>query len=90
MKDFEEEILKSPSVIPLTPGPNTGGMPPFTPHSFSFGPLGNGSSDLPLRSNAAPTNDRASMMQQESMETLTSGRQVQPQTLFPPPKAVTK
>lgn len=90
MKEYEEEIIKSPSVIPMTPGPNTAGVPPFTPHSFSFGPLGNGSSDLALRSNAAPTNGHASITQQESMETLTSGPQVQPQTLFPPPKAVTK
>lgn len=90
MKEYEEEIIKSPSVIPMTPGPNTAGGPPFTPHSFSFGPLGNGSSDLALRSNAAPTNGHASITQQESMETLTSGPQVQPQTLFPPPKAVTK
>lgn len=87
MKDYEEEILKSPG-IPMTPGPNTGGLPPMTPASFAFGPFGNGS-DLPLRDNAAPADWRASM-QQESAETLTTGQQAQPFSLFPPPKAITK
>lgn len=87
MGEYEEEILKSPA-IPMTPGPNTGGLPPMTPASFAFGPLGNGS-DLPLRENATPANPRASM-QRESAETLTTGSQAQPFTLFPPPKAITK
>lgn len=95
LKEYEEEIIKSSSVLPMTPGPNTGGMQPFTPYtpytpqSFHFG-FGNGSSDLPLRNNAAPPNEHGSMTQQESMETLNAGPQVQTQTLFPPPKAVTK
>lgn len=96
MKEYEEEIVKSPSVFPMTPGvPNTGGIQPFapytphTPQSFHFG-FGTGSSDLPLRNNAAPPNEHGSMRQQESMETLSTGPQVQTHTLFPPPKAVTK
>ncbi|KAJ5662281.1 uncharacterized protein N7477_009897 [Penicillium maclennaniae] len=64
-KEFEEEILKSPSMIPMTPGPmSPGHMTPgfmpqrvsphmFTPRTLGFNRLGanNGStsSDLPLR-----------------------------------------
>lgn len=82
MKEYEEEILKSPIMIPMTPGPNTGGLPPMTPHSFVFNPMSNGPSDLPFRNEPG---SRAST-HQESAETLTSG----PYFFPPPPKAVTK
>lgn len=82
MKEYEEEILKSPVMIPMTPGPNTSGLPPMTPHNFVFTPMSNGPSDLPFRNQPC---SRAST-HQESAETLTSG----PQFFPPPPKAVTK
>ncbi|OJJ82095.1 uncharacterized protein ASPGLDRAFT_49496 [Aspergillus glaucus CBS 516.65] len=82
MKEYEEEILKSPVMIPMTPGPNTGGLPSMTPHSFVFNPMTNGPSDLPFRNEPG---SRVST-HQESAETLTSG----PHFFPPPPKAVTK
>ena len=101
MKEYEEEILKSPSMIspntfPMTPGPNnapnTAGFAPMTPQSFAFNfnhPVanGNGPSDLPFRNNDNDNYQNPST-QQESAETLTSGA---PMISFPPPpKAVTK
>lgn len=101
MKDYEDEILKSPAMIspntntfPMTPGhhtaPNTAGFAPMTPQSFAFNfnsppANANGLSDLPFRNN---DNYQNPSTQQESEETLTSGSQTI--SFPPPPKAITK
>lgn len=49
-KEFEEEILKSPSMIPMTPGFRTPGMVPRTPGfppTASAGTVRNGASISP-------------------------------------------
>lgn len=102
MKEYEDEILKSPAMIspntntfPMTPGPNTApntaGMAPMTPQSFAFNfnnsPSANGNGSSDLPFRNNDNYQNQST-QQESEETLTSG----PQTISfpPPPKAVTK
>ena len=102
MKEYEDEILKSPAMIspntntfPMTPGPNTApntaGMAPMTPQSFAFNfnnsPSANGNGSSDLPFRNNDNYQNQST-QQESEETLTSGAQTI--SFPPPPKAVTK
>ena len=102
MKEYEDEILKSPAMIspntntfPMTPGhhtaPNTAGMAPMTPQSFAFNfnnsPPANGNGSSDLPFRNNDNYQNQST-QQESEETLTSGAQTI--SFPPPPKAVTK
>ncbi|KAB8079186.1 hypothetical protein BDV29DRAFT_100265 [Aspergillus leporis] len=86
MKDYEDMILKSPRVFPMTPALSTGGgtydMPTMSSRSPTFSTTGYASSDLPLREHFSTPNPRPPT-QQESSETLTPGNQ--PQMYFPPP-----
>ncbi|KAF7160324.1 hypothetical protein CNMCM5623_005844 [Aspergillus felis] len=93
-KDYEDAILKSPAVIPMSPAYPREGMPAMTPRSLAFNRLGgDDSSDLPLREYFGGPNPGHSMQQEASAETLASGQdaqagattQPQPQMYFPPP-----
>ncbi|KAF4213080.1 hypothetical protein CNMCM8980_004280 [Aspergillus fumigatiaffinis] len=92
-KEYEEAVLKSPAMIPMSPA-YPQGMPAMTPRSLAFNRLGgDDSSDLPLREYLGGSNPRHSMQQESSAETLASGQyaqtgattQSQPQMYFPPP-----
>ncbi|EAW24874.1 uncharacterized protein NFIA_103620 [Aspergillus fischeri NRRL 181] len=93
-KEYEEAVLKSPAMIPMSPAYPPQGMPAMTPRSLAFNRLGgDSSSDLPLREYLGGSNPRHSMQQESSAETLASGQyaqtgataQSQPQMYFPPP-----
>ncbi|EAW10696.1 uncharacterized protein ACLA_051680 [Aspergillus clavatus NRRL 1] len=91
MKEYEEAILKSPSMIPMTPAYPQEGMPVMSPRTLAFNRLGgDNSADLPLREYFGASDPRRSM-QQESAEALTSASQAQAgyaaqhQMYFPPP-----
>ena len=86
--DFEENVLKSPSMVPPTPGfpqsPVGRGWPPMTPRTQAFNTLG-GTTDLPLRDrvgSAAPQNLSIPDSAAASPSARTSE---QPQMYFPPP-----
>lgn len=71
MKEYEETVLKSPSMAPLSPPPNTAGFQATTPRTPAFNRIGGESPNLPLRDynrldDSPPT-------------------QSQTQTYFPPP-----
>lgn len=76
MQAYEETILRSPSMIPMTPGPSTGALPamtPRTPRTLAFNRIDGGSPNLPLRDyNERPPD-------------VLSAAQTPPQTYFPPP-----
>ncbi|KAH1904905.1 hypothetical protein KXV57_006204 [Aspergillus fumigatus] len=93
-KEYEEAVLKSPAMIPMSPAYPPQGMPAMTPRSLAFNRLGgDNSSDLPLREYFGGANPRHSVQQESSAETLASGQyaqtgaaaQSQPQMYFPPP-----
>ncbi|KAI9932881.1 hypothetical protein ASPWEDRAFT_47287 [Aspergillus wentii DTO 134E9] len=92
MKEYEEEVLKSPRMIPMTPAPYpgsapyVGSMPPTTPRSLAFNRLGGDSpSDLPLR-------DNSGSLQQQTAEVKGPAPQPQPPQMYfpPPPKKAAK
>lgn len=80
MKEYEETVLKSPSMIPLTPGPATGAFPPTTPRTLAFNRLDSESSNLPLRD----YNQRIEE-QVQRLDDRISGINGSSQTYFPPP-----
>lgn len=73
MKDYEETIIKSPGMAPMSPRLNTGGLPPATPRTLAFNRIGGDSTNLPLR-------DFNQRLPEEP-----PAPQSQPQTYFPPP-----
>ncbi|EAU36427.1 predicted protein [Aspergillus terreus NIH2624] len=98
MKEYEDMVLKSPTMIPMTPAmppdamQTPHGMPAMTPRTVAFNQLENGSTDLPLREHFSSPNPPRLPQQQLSTETSTTAEQPQPQMYFPPPpkKAVKK
>ncbi|KAL6236210.1 hypothetical protein BDW75DRAFT_207315 [Aspergillus navahoensis] len=100
MKAYEDMILKSPTMIPMTPGP--GGtataaaqfprspMPVITPRSLAFNRLDSNnmstptSTDLPLREHFTAPTPQAVSVNQE-VEAGPTIEQPQPQIYFPPP-----
>ncbi|GIK03102.1 hypothetical protein Aspvir_007171 [Aspergillus viridinutans] len=93
-KEYEEAVLKTPVVIPMSPAYPREGMPAMTPRSLAFNRLGgDNSTDLPLREYFGGSNPRHSMQQESSADTFASGQhahagattQPQPQMYFPPP-----
>lgn len=80
MKEYEEAILKSPSMIPLSPGPATGGFPATTPRTLAFNRLGGDSPGLPLRDYGRKVDDTV-----QRLDDRLSGINGPPQTYFPPP-----
>ncbi|KAF9883151.1 hypothetical protein FE257_004036 [Aspergillus nanangensis] len=99
MKEYEDMILKSPSMIPMTPAMppdpmySPQGMPAMTPRTLAFKKLDHGPVDLPLREHfSSPLREHFSspnpprMSQQLSRpEASTAVLQPQPQMYFPPP-----
>lgn len=73
MKDYEETIIKSPGMAPMSLRLNTGGLPPATPRTLAFNRIGGDSTNLPLR-------DFNQRLPEEP-----PAPQSQPQTYFPPP-----
>ncbi|KAL4896737.1 hypothetical protein BDV59DRAFT_112773 [Aspergillus ambiguus] len=90
-KEYEDMVLKSPSVVPMTPSmppaamQSPRGMPAMTPRSVAFNQLENGSADLPLRDHFSSPNPPRLSQQQPRMEASTTVDQPQPQIYFPPP-----
>ena len=80
MKEYEETILKSPSMIPLTPAPATGTYPSTTPRTLAFNRLDSKSPNLPLRDYNQRIEEQA-----QRLDDRLSGINGPSQTYFPPP-----
>ncbi|KAL4881587.1 hypothetical protein BJY04DRAFT_55434 [Aspergillus karnatakaensis] len=99
MKAYEDMILKSPSMIPMTPGhypPRTPGtaatatfprspMPVMTPRSLAFNRLDTPSNDLPLREHFGAQTQHQNVSVKQEVEASGSIQQSEPQLYFPPP-----
>jgi hypothetical protein len=82
-KEYEEAVLNSPTMFPMSPAFPQEGMPAMTPRTFAFNRLGGdtssdpkSSSDLPLREYVGGSNPHQSMQQGPSAETFASGQHV--------------
>lgn len=67
-------------MIPLTPGPATGGFPATTPRTLAFNRLGGESPNLPLRDYNRRIEETA-----QRLDDRFSGINGPAQTYFPPP-----
>lgn len=101
LKEYEESILRSPSMIPMTPAPpmTAGGMmTPYTPRTLAFNRLGGTSGDLPLRDHfssphprrfhgedAPPLASGAIGMAHPPSQSQPQPQPVPPEMYFPPP-----
>lgn len=96
IKKWEDEVLNSPNVFPLTPAPPTGGaggmggmggMPTATPRTVTFNQLTGETPDLPLRDYSSSPNPSASTTHTavEGVETPRTAPVEPSQAWFPPP-----